>query len=65
MTDPDQREKFMFRLSARPIHTFSLSNQECGVDKTNRVHLERKWPYFGALRPFGGEPSSTRQLLQA
>jgi|ERR1700674_2517642 len=30
----------------RPIHTFSLSNQECGVDQTNRQHLEKKWPYF-------------------
>jgi hypothetical protein len=35
----------------RPIHTFSLSNQECGVDKTNRLHLEKKWPTFFWRRP--------------
>src|SRR5579864_828660 len=45
-TDPDQRSKFRDCSSRGPIHTFSLSNQECDVDMTNRLHLEKKWPAF-------------------
>jgi hypothetical protein len=35
----------MFCLPLRLIHTSFLSNQDCGVDKTNGKHPEKEWTY--------------------
>jgi hypothetical protein len=36
----------MFCLCVGPIHTFFLSNQECGIDKTNRLYLDQKYLFL-------------------
>ena len=41
-----------FAILTRPIHTFSLIDQECVVYYANDVHLEKEWAVLlsGALR---------------